>query len=567
MTDLTQVTTSAVPQTSGTSGNLFLRKIRSFIPGNFWQEAKNLTCIAGPVSLSQLMIFLINVVSAIFCGHLGKVELDAVSLATAVINVSGISVGVGLSLACDTLISQTYGSKNLKRIGVILQRGIFILMIACFPCWALFVNTENILLAFKQHPEVAKLTQSYVMIFIPALPAVFLYNLEIRYLQNQGITMPQILTGFIANIFNAVVNFLLLNVLTLGVQGSAAANVVSQYCQAILLFGYIRWRKLHVGTWEGWSMDSLQEWGLFVRLAVSSMLMLCIEWWSYEIGAFLAGIISEVELGTQCIIYQILTILYMPPVGYNIAAAVRVGSALGAGSPEEAKNSAKVALWCIGICALVICAALEAVSGVVGYVFTTDQEIIQLVGRVLPIVTANQFIDALASVNGGVLRGAGKQMLGAIGNFVGFYLIGSPIGISLMFAAKFGIRGYWYGMIICVFCQFAFYQIVIYKINWNEASIKARLIAGVKKDVEPSQIASSGQTENISTEVYSRNIEDIDVSPVENNIGTEPSRGESSDPNMSVRKVLSVKQLIVRRGLAFLSGPLILAIGILLKNM
>ncbi|XP_059511350.1 multidrug and toxin extrusion protein 1-like [Stegostoma tigrinum] len=52
-------------------------------------------------------------------------------------------------------IDETHGSKNLKRIGVILQRGILILLITCFPCWALFINIEHILLALKQSPAVA----------------------------------------------------------------------------------------------------------------------------------------------------------------------------------------------------------------------------------------------------------------------------------------------------------------------------------------------------------------------------------------------------------------------------
>lgn len=40
----------------------------------------------------------------------------------------------------------------------------------------------------------------------------------------------------------------------------------------------------------GWSVDCLQEWGAFIRLAFPSMLMLCVEWWTYEIGGFLAGL-------------------------------------------------------------------------------------------------------------------------------------------------------------------------------------------------------------------------------------------------------------------------------------
>ncbi len=42
---------------------------------------------------------------------------------------------------------------------------------------------------------------------------------------------------------------------------------------------------------------------------------------------------------------------------------------------------------------------------------------------------------------GGVLRGAGKQLIGALCNLVGYYFIGFPIGVSLMFAANMGIVG------------------------------------------------------------------------------------------------------------------------------
>lgn len=58
-------------------------------------------------------------------------------------------------------------------------------------------------------------------------------------------------------------------------------------------------------------MDCLQEWGPFVQLAIPSMLMLCLEWWMFEIGGFLAGLISEAELGAQSIVYEVAVIAYM----------------------------------------------------------------------------------------------------------------------------------------------------------------------------------------------------------------------------------------------------------------
>lgn len=42
---------------------------------------------------------------------------------------------------------------------------------------------------------------------------------------------------------------------------------------------------------------------------------------------------------------------------------------------------------------------------------------------------------------GGVLRGAGKQMIGAACNLVGHYIIGFPISVALMFAAHMGVVG------------------------------------------------------------------------------------------------------------------------------
>uniref|UniRef100_A0A672YIW9 Multidrug and toxin extrusion protein n=1 Tax=Sphaeramia orbicularis TaxID=375764 RepID=A0A672YIW9_9TELE len=410
--------------------------------------------------ISQLMIFMISFISTVFCGHLGKTELASVALAIAVVNVTGVSIGTGLSLTCDTLISQTYGSGNLKRVGVILQRGVLILLLACFPCWAVLINTETLLLAVKQSPEVASLSQLYVKIFMPALPAAFMYQLQGRYLQNQGIIWPQVITGAIGNVLNAIINYVFLYPLDMGVAGSAAANAISQYLLAVVLFIYIYWKGLHKATWGGWSLDCLQEWGPFIQLAIPSMLMLCLEWWMFEIGGFLAGVISETELGAQSIVYELSVVAYMFPLGFAAAASVRVGNALGAGNVEQAKLSCKVPIICSFIIACFVGTILGISRNAIGYIFTSEQSVQALIS----------FCCSSCGVTGGVLRGAGKQMIGALCNLVGYYFIGFPIGASLMFAAKMGIVGLWTGLSLCVLMQMIFFIVFVFKLDWKKAA-------------------------------------------------------------------------------------------------
>lgn len=76
-----------------------------------------------------------------------------------------------------------------------------------------------------------------------------------------------------------------------------------------------------LSTTTGWSSDCLQEWGPFIKLAIPSMLMHCLEWWLYEVAGFLAGIISEVELGAHSVVYQLAAIAYMV-LHYTMLASV-----------------------------------------------------------------------------------------------------------------------------------------------------------------------------------------------------------------------------------------------------
>jgi hypothetical protein len=63
----------------------------------------------------------------------------------------------------------------------------------------------------------------------------------------------------------------------------------------------------------------------------------------------------------------------------------------------------------------------------------------------MPLVASFQVVDGLAGSCGGVLRGMGRQHLGAAFNIVAYYILALPLGIWLAFRAEYGLQGLWIG--------------------------------------------------------------------------------------------------------------------------
>ncbi|XP_058561615.1 multidrug and toxin extrusion protein 2-like isoform X2 [Neofelis nebulosa] len=532
--------------------------LRRLVPVGFGAEAWTLFAFSGPLFLFQVLTFMIHIVSSVFCGHLGKVELASVTLSVAFVNVCGISIGIGLSSACDTLMSQSFGSPNKKHVGVILQRSTLVMLLCCLPCWALFLNTHNILLLFRQDPAVSRLTQEYVLIFIPALPAFFLYSLLAKYLQNQGIVWPQVLSGIVGNCINGLGNYILVSVLSLGVRGSAYANTISHILQTIFLFLYIVLKKLHLETWAGWSGQCLQDWGPFFSLAIPSMLMVCMEWWAYEIGSFLMGLLSVLDLSGQAIIYELATAVYMIPLGLSNAVCVRVGMALGAADTVQAKRWAKSGMFCTGGTSLVVGIVLSTLKNKLGRIFTNDEQVIALVNKVLPIYTVFQLFEAICCVYSGVLRGSGKQAFGAVVNMVMYYVIGLPLGIVLTFVVRMGIMGLWLGMLACGLLGAAAFAVYTARMDWKLAAEEAQKHAGLLPQSTDSTVATvatvprpgpaeavtssvaTGASPGVTLTTYSRPESHLDLFRAP----------EAAQALPAPASRLSARQLAIRRGAA-----------------
>ena len=89
------------------------------------------------------------------------------------------------------------------------------------------------------------------------------------------------------------------------------AVVIANVIPPLMLLAYIRVRGYYRLTWGGWSWESLREWGQFLKLGIPGLLMICCEWWSFEVSSLVTGSISKTQLAIHAIALNLLTILYM----------------------------------------------------------------------------------------------------------------------------------------------------------------------------------------------------------------------------------------------------------------
>ena len=277
---------------------------------------------------------MIAFISLAFCGHIedSPLILEAVGLALSVITISGLAVASGLVSALDTLSTQAWGAENYKKVGIYLQRGAILLSLVICLILGIWFNAETILNLLHQPPEVVKYSVQYIQVFSAALPAMFMYILLQKYLQSQNIVYPFIFTGIFANIVNAVAHYLFLFVAKWGIRGAAGALALTWYTLLFSLLIIIYVRKLHVKTWGGWSRESLKDWGQFARYGILGLIMVIVEWISFEIGFFIAGFVGNVQQAIHSLLCSFVFVIFTISKSLALTASIRVGNELGAGT-------------------------------------------------------------------------------------------------------------------------------------------------------------------------------------------------------------------------------------------
>ena len=410
--------------------------------------------------------------SLLFASHYtnkedGSMVFAGVSLSNMFANVTCLSLLVGMTAGIETLASQYNGAQQYTEVGATVWRCMVILWTMLFPISIIWYNSRAIFLAIGIEESVCQVIGNYLQIRALLLPIDVINISYEKYLMAVGVVAPTFYSSIVFNIVLLSCNSLFTLHLGLDYTFLAWSWVIAEIVSLTFMISISWYHPSVQRTLQPFSPTSaFSSWWQFISLGLPATAMLCSEWWAYEgnlsyqflvflflhsLSPFLifliflffrfvsfcfvcfpvlslfASFLGTEAIAAQVVIFQTAAFLFMIPLGLGIATASVVGNAIGAKKRLLAIKMAHLSLAIV----VVIQSMMAVLVTFKGYLFinffTPDEHVRAIANQTLLYMGLFVFLDSIQGTCSGVLRGSGKQLIGALTNLVGFYVIGLPL--------------------------------------------------------------------------------------------------------------------------------------------
>ncbi|OMO73914.1 Multi antimicrobial extrusion protein [Corchorus olitorius] len=441
------------------------------------EEAKQQLWLAGPLIAVSLLQYCLQVISVMLVGHVGELALASASLGSSFANVTGFSVLLGMGSALETLCGQAYGAKQYHMVGVHTQRAMLILIASSIPLAIIWFYTASILIALGQDEEISTLAGAFNRWMIPSLFAYALLQCLNRFLQTQNNVVPMMFCSGITALFHILVCWALVFKFGMGIRGAALSITISNWINVILLGLYIKFSTSCIKTWTGFTREAFHDILSFIKLAIPSAIMICFEYWSFEMVVLLSGLLPNPKLETSVLSISLNTCWMVYMISVGLGGAIRVSNELGGGNSQRALLALRVMITIALSEGAIVGITTIFVRNVWGRLYSNEEEVVKYVARMMPLLALSDFLDGFQCVLSGAARGCGWQNLCAWINLGAYYGVGIPCAVLFAFVLQIGGMGLWLGIICGLTVQIIALVTLNACTNWdNEAAIaKQRL--------------------------------------------------------------------------------------------
>jgi putative MATE family efflux protein len=408
--------------------------------------------LAAPVIGENLLQTLLGVVDTILVAGLGAVALAGVGIALQVIFVL-IGALSALSVGASVLVAQAYGAGDLATASRFARQALLWSVIVSVPLALLGLPlTPTLIGLFGVQANVAQVSQGYLHITIATIVTLTASLIGGGVLRGIGDSRTPMLITALANVINVGLAYALiyghLGLPALGAVGSAWATFIARLVGALLLV-WVLWRGRNgvrisgPGTWRPQVRVAQQVLRIGLPAALEELLV---------IGAFatmtpvVAGL-GTVSLAAHRVVINILSLSFLPGIGFGLAATALVGQAVGAHRPEEAHTITRIALRWAAIWMGALGLGFLLVAPQLMRIFTNDQQMIDIGAAAIRVVALAQPFWAATFVYAGALRGTGNTRVPLLITGVAVWSV-VGLGLLALLFVQASLASIWLGFLL-----------------------------------------------------------------------------------------------------------------------
>lgn len=190
--------------------------------------------------------------------------------------------------------------KEYRAVGLYGQRVVLMLtLLVNLPVVAIWLNATPILLALHQPPDVAAKVAVYAKLRIGGLFCQAPFCVLTKTMTAMGKTRALMLVSVGGVALSTALAWLLIGRASPlsssldPVAGSALMSTAVDAASVLALAAVAACDADCRRCWPGWQRTCWTGWGGYLRLAVPALLMCIIEWWSWDVVNFLAGLCPD----------------------------------------------------------------------------------------------------------------------------------------------------------------------------------------------------------------------------------------------------------------------------------
>ena len=355
--------------------------------------------MAIPSVIAQVINILYSIIDRIYIGHIpgvGANALTGVGLTFPIITfISAFSAFVGTGGA--PLSSIWLGKKDHKRAEKILGSGVFLLgFFTVILMIVFYLYQRTFLYLFGASDVTINYASTYISIYLIGTIFVELalgLNPYIICQGHSGIAMGSVLIGAI---LNTILDPIFIFMFGWGVKGAAWATVISQAVSAIWVVGYlvstrstlrIRWQYI-IPDWK--MIKSICALGIspFVMRATESLISIVLNRGLQQYG-------GDVYVGSLTVMQSVMQFFSAPLSGFTQGIQPIISYNFGAGKFDRVKETYRNMISMCFVFSLVTTLLTLIFPKVFAACFTNEIELIQLVGKKMPIFMFGMLIFGL----------------------------------------------------------------------------------------------------------------------------------------------------------------------------